>query len=50
MEVGVQHGLKLSLPRLLQHTQGPQHVHLQDWVQAGQLRLQLLVHLGRGGG
>lgn len=49
MKLGAQHGLELGLPRLLQHAQGPQHVHLQAWVQAGQPRPQLLVHLARTG-
>ena len=32
-----EHSLQLGLQHLLQHTQGPHHVHLQSWLQAHQL-------------
>lgn len=47
MKFRAEHSLQLGLPGLLQHTQGPHHVHLQGWLQACQLRPQLLMHLGK---
>lgn len=47
VEVRAQHGSEPSLPRLLQHTQGPHHVHLQAGVQASQLGPQPLVYLDK---
>lgn len=46
MELGAEHRPELGLLGLPQHTEGPQHVHLQGRVQAGQPTPQLLVHLG----